>query len=59
MQIFHIASASDWTAAQRSGTYTTSTRGRTLEQEGFIHGRGDVAGPQSSATGIGRNSEQA
>ena len=37
MQIFHIASASDWAAAQRSGTYTTSTRGRTLEQEGFIH----------------------
>ena len=41
MQIFHIATASDWTAAQRSGTYTTSTRGRTLEQEGFIHAAGD------------------
>lgn len=37
MQIFHIATAADWAAAQRSGTYTTSTRGRTLEQEGFIH----------------------
>ena len=46
MQIFHIATASDWTAAQRSGTYTTSTRGRTLEQEGFIHAsrRDQVAG---------------
>jgi uncharacterized protein (DUF952 family) len=37
MEIFHIATAADWAAAQRSGTYTTSTRGRTLEQEGFIH----------------------
>jgi uncharacterized protein (DUF952 family) len=37
MHIFHIATAADWAAAQRSGTYTTSTRGRTLEQEGFIH----------------------
>src|SRR4029078_10901836 len=46
IQIFHIATASDWTAAQRSGTYTTSTRGRTLEQEGFIHAsrREQVAG---------------
>jgi len=35
--IFHIATASDWRAARRTGTYTTSTRGRTLEQEGFIH----------------------
>ena len=35
--IFHIATASDWTAAKRSGAYTTSTRGVTLEQEGFIH----------------------
>ncbi len=37
MQIFHIATVRDWAAAQRSGTYTTSTRGVTLEQEGFIH----------------------
>ncbi len=37
MQIFHIATANDWAAAQRSGAYTTSTRGVTLEQEGFIH----------------------
>jgi uncharacterized protein (DUF952 family) len=37
MHIFHIATADDWAAAHRAGTYTTSTRGRTLEQEGFIH----------------------
>jgi len=37
MLVFHIATAADWRAARRSGAYTTSTRGRTLEQEGFIH----------------------
>ena len=37
MLIFHIATATDWSAALASGAYTTSTRGRTLEQEGFIH----------------------
>ena len=37
MQIFHIATAADWAAAQRTGAYSTSTRGVTLEQEGFIH----------------------
>ena len=37
MRIFHISTLADWTAAQESGTYTTSTVGRTLEQEGFIH----------------------
>lgn len=37
MLIFHIASAADWRAALGGGAYTTSTRGRTLEQEGYIH----------------------
>lgn len=37
MRIFHLATAADWDAARRSGAYTTSTRGRTLEQEGFLH----------------------
>jgi len=37
MRIFHIATASDWEAAQESGSYTTSTLGRTLAEEGFIH----------------------
>ena len=36
-RIFHIATAADWAAAQRSGSYTTSTLGRTLAEEGFIH----------------------
>jgi uncharacterized protein (DUF952 family) len=40
--IFHLALASDWEAAQAGGAYTTSTRGRTLAEEGFIHAsRGD------------------
>lgn len=36
-RIFHIATAAEWEAAQRSGSYTTSTLGRTLAEEGFIH----------------------
>ncbi len=36
-RIFHIATAADWAEARRRGTYTTSTRGRTLAEEGFIH----------------------
>ena len=35
--IYHIAAAADWERARRDGQYTTSTRGRTLAQEGFIH----------------------
>jgi glutathione S-transferase len=37
MRIFHLATRADWEAAQRSGGYTTSTLGRTLAEEGFIH----------------------
>jgi len=37
MRIFHIATLADWKQAEESGTYATSTFGRTLEQEGFIH----------------------
>ena len=37
MRIFHIATVADWAQAQGTGHYTTSTRGRTLEQEGFLH----------------------
>ena len=36
-RIFHIATAADWRRALGSGTYTTSTVGRTLDEEGFIH----------------------
>lgn len=35
--IFHIATAADWRRTLGTGTYTTSTVGRTLEEEGFIH----------------------
>lgn len=37
MKIHHIALESDWSAARKSGSYTTSTLGRTLADEGFIH----------------------
>lgn len=36
-RIFHIATHADWFDALESGVYTTSTRGRTLAEEGFIH----------------------
>lgn len=35
--IYHIATAEDWAEAQRVGAYTTSTRGRSLAEQGFIH----------------------
>jgi uncharacterized protein (DUF952 family) len=35
--IYHIATAADWARAGQDGQYTTSTRGRTLAEEGFIH----------------------
>jgi uncharacterized protein (DUF952 family) len=37
MLIYHIATAADWAQAQAIGQYTTSTLGRTLADEGFIH----------------------
>ena len=36
-RIFHIATDADWRRTLDTGTYTTSTVGRTLEEEGFIH----------------------
>jgi uncharacterized protein (DUF952 family) len=42
VRIFHIATVADWEAARRTGTYTTSTYGVPLADEGFIHAsRGD------------------
>ena len=35
--IYHAALPVDWETAQRTGMYTVSTRGRTLDEEGFIH----------------------
>jgi uncharacterized protein (DUF952 family) len=36
-RIFHIALESEWEAAALSGDYRTSTLGRSLAEEGFIH----------------------
>lgn len=36
--IYHLAYSKDWNQAQRLGEYRQSTKGRTLEQQGFIHG---------------------
>lgn len=43
--IYHIATRCDWERARRAGEYTTSTIGKTLADEGFIHasGPGQVA----------------
>lgn len=35
--IYHLAHRSDWSAAGQSGRYEISTRGVTLQEEGFIH----------------------
>ena len=37
MRIYHVATLADWQQAQDTGTYTTSTYGRTLDEVGFIH----------------------
>lgn len=36
-ELLHITERTAWEAAARSGEYRTSTRGVTLEQQGFIH----------------------
>jgi uncharacterized protein (DUF952 family) len=35
--VYHIAFVADWADGRRDGEYRISTRGRTLEQQGFIH----------------------
>jgi uncharacterized protein (DUF952 family) len=35
--IYHIAYPEDWRRAQNDGDYRISTRGMTLEQQGYIH----------------------
>ena len=37
MEILHLARADDWAVALASGAYRTSTRGKTLDEVGFIH----------------------
>ncbi len=36
--LFHVALPDDWARAAGTGTYGWSTRGVTLEEEGFVHG---------------------
>lgn len=36
-RIYHIALPADWEAAVEVGEYRVSTRGRSLDEEGFIH----------------------
>ncbi|GAA3048300.1 hypothetical protein GCM10010448_34250 [Streptomyces glomeratus] len=36
-ELTHITERSLWDAARETGTYQMSTRGRTLQEEGFIH----------------------
>jgi uncharacterized protein (DUF952 family) len=35
--IYHLAFASDWALAEHEGSYTVSTRGVSLAEQGFIH----------------------
>ena len=35
--IFHITDAAQWYAAAATGVYTGSTRGKSLDEVGFIH----------------------
>lgn len=37
MIIYHVTTAAEWQQAVAAGEYRMSTRGRTLEDEGFIH----------------------
>ncbi|MEV0457213.1 DUF952 domain-containing protein [Catellatospora methionotrophica] len=50
--IYHIALPEDWAAAQAAGEYTTSTRGVTLAEEGFIHGGQDLAQVEAVRAGF-------
>ena len=36
-ELLHIALPDDWAAARAAGEYRVSTRGKTLDDEGFIH----------------------
>lgn len=45
MRIYHLALPSDWAAAREQGEYTTSSRGVTLAEEGFVHASTDAQWP--------------
>lgn len=36
-ELLHLAERDHWEVARRHGAYERSTRGRTLQEEGFIH----------------------
>lgn len=40
--ILHMALPEDWKAAQATGTYTASTRGLTIADQGFLHASWDA-----------------
>lgn len=37
MHLLHIAHRADWQDSLRDGTYAVSTRGRTLDEVGYVH----------------------
>lgn len=37
MLLLHVATESDWAAAQAAGSYDRSTYGRSLAEVGFVH----------------------
>lgn len=37
-EIYHLTTAADWEVGLEAGAYSTSTRGKTLEEVGFLHG---------------------
>ncbi|WP_046731171.1 DUF952 domain-containing protein [Streptomyces humi] len=47
--ILHITENSRWEEARARGTYEISTRGRTLQEEGFIHCSTEDQLPQVAA----------
>lgn len=36
-ELLHMALPDDWSAARQAGEYRVSTRGRSLDEEGYIH----------------------
>jgi uncharacterized protein (DUF952 family) len=37
MGLWHLAHRTDWDAARTAGSYRMSTRGRTLDEVGYVH----------------------
>jgi uncharacterized protein (DUF952 family) len=43
--IYHLAEPEHWAAAVAAGSYDQSTRGRSMQDEGFIHCSSDAQWP--------------